>query len=163
MSEMSGEITMRPGKMGDLGYIAYRHGVLYGLEYQLEPVFEIYVLESLLKYARSSQDGMIRIVEIAGQVAGFIAIIRIDEESAQLRWFLIEPEYRGIGLGQRLMSTAMEYCREKRFKKVFLWTFKGLDAAKNLYQRHGFILTEQVANDTWKQGIVEERWELTFS
>lgn len=161
--QISGEISIRTGKPGDLGYIAYRHGVLYDLEYQLEPIFEAYVLESLLKYARSSQDGTIWIAENNGQVAGFIAIIRTDEELAQLRWFLIEPEYRGIGLGRRLMSTAMEYCREKQFKKVFLWTFKGLDAARTLYKSHGFTLAEQVPNDTWKLGVVEERWELTLS
>ncbi len=161
-NQISGEITIRTGKPGDLGYIAYRHGVLYATEYQLEPVFESYVLEGLLKYARSSQGGITWIAESNGQIAGFIAIIRLNEESAQLRWFLIEPEYRGFGLGRRLMSIAMEYCREKRFKKVFLWTFKGLDAAGALYKKHGFRLTEQVSNDTWKRGVEEERWELTL-
>lgn len=157
----SDQITIRTAKPGDLGYIAYRHGVLYELEYQLEPIFETYVLDSLLKFARSPLGGTIWIAESNGQIAGFIAIIQIDEESAQLRWFLIEPEYRGIGLGRRLMSIAMEHCCEKRFKKVFLWTFKGLDAATTLYKRNGFVLTEQVPSDTWKQGVMEERWELT--
>jgi GNAT superfamily N-acetyltransferase len=100
--------------------------------------------------------------EYGGKVAGFIAIIRIDEQSAQLRWFLIEPEFRGMGLGRRLMSIAMEYCREKRFKKVFLWTFQGLDAACHLYETYGFRMTEQARNDVWKKGIVEERWEVNL-
>lgn len=158
--QRDGEIEIRNVKPGDLGYIAYRHGVLYSLEYELDPVFEIYVLEGLLKYAKGTQEGKIWVAESGGRIAGFIAIIGIDGETAQLRWFLIEPEFRGIGLGRRLMSAAMEYCRDQKFKKVFLWTFHGLDAACHLYKAHGFTLTEQVPNDTWKKGIVEERWEL---
>ena len=158
----SDEITIRTAKPGDLGYIAFRHGVLYEQEYQLEPVFESYVLEGLLKYVRSSQEGTVWMAEHGGKIAGFIAIIRIDEETAQLRWFLIEPEFRGIGLGRRLMSIAMDYCREKQFRQVFLWTFQGLDAACHLYEAYGFRMTEQARNDTWKKGVVEERWELNF-
>lgn len=156
-------IVIRTSRPGDLGYIAYRHGVLYDREYKLDPVFETYVLESLLKYAKSSAGGTIWIAEKNGQIAGFIAIIGIDANTAQLRWFLIEPEFRGIGLGRRLMSIAMDYCRENKYKNVFLWTFHGLDAACHLYESHGFVLTEQIRNDTWNKGAMEERWDLNCS
>jgi GNAT superfamily N-acetyltransferase len=156
-----GEVVIRTGKPGDLGYIAYRHAVLYEKEYNLDPVFETYVLDSLLKYAKSSQEGTIWVAESNGQIAGFIAIVGIDGETAQLRWFLIEPEFRGIGLGRRLMTIAMDYCCDKKYKKVFLWTFHGLDTACHLYKTHGFVLTEQVRNDSWNKGVMEERWELT--
>ncbi len=158
-----GGITIRNRQPGDLGYVAYRHAVLYSREYALDPIFESYVLESLLPYARNPQGGKLWIAESEGRIAGFIAIIDINSETGQLRWFLIEPEFRGRGLGQRLMACAMEYCREKIFRQVYLWTFHGLDAACHLYENHGFALTESIPNDTWKQGIVEERWELTLS
>ena len=156
------EITIRTRQPGDLGYIAYRHAVLYSKEYALDPIFETYVLESLLTYAKSPRGGTIWVAECEGQIAGFIAIVGINEDTAQLRWFLIEPDFRGLGLGRRLMATAMDYCREKKYRQVFLWTFHGLDAACHLYESQGFVLTEQVLSDTWKQGILEERWELVL-
>lgn len=156
-------ITIRNRQPGDLGYIAYRHGFLYSREYALDPIFESYVLESLLPYARNPQGGNLWVAECEGRIAGFIAIIDISSETGQLRWFLIEPEFRGIGLGRRLMDCAMDYCRKKKFRQVFLWTFHGLDAACHLYERHGFVLTEHAPNDTWKQGLVEERWELNMN
>ena len=156
------EITIRTRQPGDLGYIAYRHAVLYSKEYALDPIFETYVLESLLTYAKSPQGGTIWVAECEGRIAGFIAIVGINEDTAQLRWFLIEPDFRGLGLGRRLMATAMDYCREKKYRQVFLWTFHGLDAACHLYESQGFVLTEQVRSDTWKQGILEERWELVL-
>lgn len=157
------EVAIRMGKPGDLGYIAYRHGVLYTEEYNLDPVFERYVLESLMKYADSRQGGEIWVAEADGQVVGFIGLVRIDEETAQLRWFLIEPEFRGIGLGKQLITAALDYCRQKKYKKVFLWTFQGLDVACHLYKSFGFIPTQQAENNIWKQGIMEEKWDLLLS
>ena len=58
------------------------------------------------------------------------------------------------------MSEVLQYCRQKKIDRIFLWTFKGLDAARHLYSRNGFIQTEEVLNDTWKNGLIEERWEL---
>lgn len=87
-------ITIRTHRIGDLGYITYRHAVLYQEEYGLGPVFEEYLLEGLLAFSRSEQPGTIWIAEDGDQIVGSIAIAGIDSETAQLRWFLIEPEYR---------------------------------------------------------------------
>lgn len=160
--ETSSLVIIRTEQPGDLGYIAYRHGVLYHQEYNLDPVFESYVMESLLKYARSQQAGQIWVAEINGRVAGFIGMVGLDDEVAQLRWFLIEPEFRGVGLGRRLLKVAMDFCTENKYKKVFLWTFQGLNAACHLYSSFGFVPTQQVENDTWKQGLIEERWDVTL-
>lgn len=77
-----------------------------------------------------------------------------------LRWFLIEPEMRGKGLGHRLMETFMNFCREKDYKHVFLWTVDKLKVARHLYSKYGFKLTETKVNDSWGNHIIEERWDL---
>lgn len=156
------EISIRTHRIGDLGYIIYRHAVLYQEEYGLGPVFEDYLLEGFLAFSRSEQPGTIWIAEDGDQIVGFIAMAGIDSETAQLRWFLIEPEYRGIGLGRRLMTVAMDHCRDKGYRKVFLWTFSDLHAARHLYKEYGFQITEEHPNDSWKPGIVEERWDISL-
>jgi len=40
-----------------------------------------------------------------------------------------------------------------------LWTFQGLDAARRLYEAHGFVLVEQWSGDQWGQAMVEQRFE----
>ena len=40
-----------------------------------------------------------------------------------------------------------------------LWTFKGLDAARHLYERHGFRLAEEYAGAQWGVNLVEQRFE----
>ena len=96
--------VIRTLKPGDAGYIAYRHSVLYETEYGLGGTFERYVLDSLTKYINEQPEGEVWIAEHDGQAVGFIAIVRTDESTAQLRWFLIEPEYRGSGLGRQLVT-----------------------------------------------------------
>jgi DNA-binding MarR family transcriptional regulator/GNAT superfamily N-acetyltransferase len=156
-------ITIRPWRPGDLGYIAHRHGVLYEKEYGLDQSFEGYVLAGMVKFFENQTKGNIWVAESGGQIIGSIAIVDVDSQAAQLRWFLIEPEFRGIGLGRQLMDTAINYCRDRVFCRVFLWTFQGLDAARHLYSSRGFVPTEEVENNTWAQRLVEERWDLTLA
>ncbi|MHB1394524.1 MAG: GNAT family N-acetyltransferase [Clostridia bacterium] len=94
------------------------------------------------------------------QEIGMIAIVRADDSTAQLRWFLIEPHMRGIGLGYKLMKTAVDFCKDKNYKHVFLWTVSILEAARSLYKRFGFELTESKSNDSWGAHLMEERWDL---
>lgn len=154
------QVAIRMQRPGDASYIAYRHAVLYDREYGLSGVFERYVLEGLVKYLSNRSVGEIWIAENNGQPVGSIAIVGTDGNTAQLRWFLIEPEFRGTGLGRRLMTQAVDYCRQQKFRQVFLWTFQELAAARHLYSRFGFTRVGQEANDIWKPGLIEERWEL---
>lgn len=163
LSEKSNDfIIIRNYRPGDLGYIAYRHGVLYANEYGLDQVFEKYVLQSLIKCLENPSGYNIWVAECCGSIIGFIGMVEIDKTTAQLRWFLLEPEFRGGGLGRKLLAAAMDYCRWREYGHVFLWTFKGLDAARHLYEDFGFTLTDQKENNTWKNQLVEQRWDVTL-
>ena len=74
-----------------------------------------------------------------------------------------EPEYRGVGLGRQLLATAMEYCKRQKYKQVYLWTIQDLKAARHLYESFGFSVTEQSESDTWKSGVIEERWDMILN
>jgi GNAT superfamily N-acetyltransferase len=162
-SQEGKDVKIRTQKSGDAGYIAYRHCILYEKEYGLCGTFEQYVLDSLVKYIEHRSEGEIWVAEYKGQIIGSIGIVCTDKNTAQLRWFLIEPEFRGIGLGRQLMTIAVDYCKQKKFRRVFLWTMQGLKVAYHLYSSFGFMPVEQLENNTWKRGVVEERWELSIN
>ena len=163
MDKQCAPILIRTRRPGDAGYIVYRHGVLYEREYELDQVFEKYVLAGLLAFLENPAGGEIWVAEAGDRIAGFIALVRINPQTAQLRWFLIEPEFRGLGLGQRLMDTLMEFCRQQNYQHIFLWTFQGLDAARHLYEQYGFRLTEEKPNKTWQILLTEQRWDLNLA
>jgi peptidyl-dipeptidase Dcp len=82
--------------------------------------------------------------------------------AAQLRYFLIEPEYRGIGLGSRLLNSYMDFLRACGYRKSYLWTTHELTVAASLYQRLGFILTEQKESTNFGKPLIEQRYDLTL-
>ncbi|MFW5640674.1 MAG: GNAT family N-acetyltransferase [Thermodesulfobacteriota bacterium] len=150
--------NLRPG---DIGYLIYLHGVLYAKEYQFDATFEPYVAGPLAEFSKLHTDReRIWIVEKAGQVAGSVAIVGAPENAAQLRWLILHPDVRGIGLGRRLVQEAVDFCKKCEYDRVFLWTVKGLTAATRIYTVLGFQLTEENTHPIWGNTITEQRFEL---
>ncbi|MDO9508680.1 MAG: GNAT family N-acetyltransferase [Thermovirgaceae bacterium] len=157
------EIVLRPYRAGELGWISWRHCVLYREEYGFDDTFEYYLLAGMVQYLHDLKGkGEVWVADCAGTVVGSIAIVEITHEEIQLRWFLLEPGFRGLGLGKRLMDTALDYCRGKGFEKVFLWTVSELLAARHLYEIYSFSPTETKAHFLWGKNIIEERWDLVL-
>lgn len=67
------------------------------------------------------------------------------EEAARLRFFILDPSLRGRGLGRRMLSEAMQFCRESGYRRVYLTTLPRLDAALHLYEECGFTLVSQAS------------------
>ncbi|MEP6608887.1 MAG: GNAT family N-acetyltransferase [Burkholderiaceae bacterium] len=114
---------------------------------------------SFLSRYDAKRDGVWLLVN-GGQVHGSIVIDSGAQPSggAQLRWFIVGDELRRCGMGQRLMFAAMNFCRA-RFQRVFLHTFAGLDAARRLYEQHGFVLIDQHPTTAWGPPVLEQRLE----
>jgi len=149
---------------GDIGYVIYLHGILYAVEYHLDQTFEGYVASGLGEFAKSFDERKDRLwlAEEGERIVGSIAITGQTNQSAQLRWFLVHPDVRGSGLGGRLLEQALEFCRAREFKSVFLWTLSDLQAAAHLYQQAGFHRTEQKTHEIWGALRTEERYDLTL-
>jgi GNAT superfamily N-acetyltransferase len=79
--------------------------------------------------------------------------------TAHLRWFIVGDAGRGLGIGKRLMQAAMRFCDDTERQTVWLTTFAGLDAARALYDAHGFTLVSEADVDQWKGGVREQRFE----
>ena len=122
---------------GALGQVASLHGAYYHDHWGFDLFFEAKVaneLSDFLKAYEPDRDGFWT-VSLDGRVEGAIAIdgTLAEKEGAHLRWFIVSDALRGNGAGDRLIQTALAFCRSCRYHKVFLWTFEGLDAAKHLY------------------------------
>jgi len=159
----SPELTIRPSAPGDMGWIIERHAALYLQEYGFDAEFERYVLLGLAAYAQAaSPRSQLWLAELSGRRVGSIGIVDAGENLAQLRWLLVEPEARGLKLGRRLAETALDYAREQSYSGVFLWTLAMLPAARALYARLGFTLSEQKTGLMGGMELIEEKWSLRF-
>lgn len=155
-------MLQRSLRSGQLGEIVRLHGIVYRAEYGYDESFEAYVARDMGVFFELFDprfDG-VWVAEERGVVKGCIAIAHESERVARLRWFLVDPSMRGRGLGRVLIESAVQFCRERGFESVFLWTTVELGAAHHLYERMGFVKVEEVAHARWGKPVIEECLEL---
>lgn len=143
-----------------IGQIVSLHAGYYAREYGFGQHFESKVAAGLAEFAGRlhSSRNAIWTVELDGQIAGSVAIDGEDmgQGVAYLRWFILSDQLRGKGVGQSLLTTALQFCDQSGFDSTQLWTFKGLDAARHLYEKNGFVLTKEALDCTWGPEMLEQ-------
>ena len=146
---------------GDVGYITYLHAVLYAPEQGWDHTFDSYVALPLAQFAlRRSAQERIWIAEREGRIVGCVAIVKFSEKEAQLRWLLLHPDVRGLGLGRKLVEEALAFSRDAGYSSVFLWTVNTLPAAAGLYRSVGFHEIEELTHELWGCQVTEVKYEL---
>jgi GNAT superfamily N-acetyltransferase len=159
------EIEISGYEPGALGRIVELHGVYYHTYWDLELYFEAKVATEIAEFLsrfNPDHDGA-WFAKVDGKIAGGIFIDGSDAEGdgARLRWFILDPDYQGLGIGARLINEAMAFCARMNFPRIYLTTFAGLSAARHLYEKHGFRLCreEDGSHLTGKASLVEQVFE----
>jgi GNAT superfamily N-acetyltransferase len=57
------------------------------------------------------------------------------------------------------MEKAVNFCASEGYERAFLWTVSDLLAARHLYEKWGFSLTETMEHHIWGKNLMEERWD----
>ncbi len=157
------DLTIRTElQSGDLGYAIYLHGILYKKELNYGIAFEKYVAKGLCEFYDqfdANKDG-VWIAEKNDKIVGLLFLMHRENKTAQLRYFLILPEFRGTGLGKHLMKLFMNCLKERKYKSAYLWTTNELPTAAALYHRHGFELTKEISSESFGKQLKERRFDL---
>jgi peptidyl-dipeptidase Dcp len=162
--ETSNEITIRTDfRPDDIGLITYLHGVLYKDEFNHGISFESIVAAGLHEFysTYNPENERLWIAEHNDKMIGCL-LLKNRGETAQLRYFLIIPAYRGVGLGNQLLKLFMDFAKACKYKGVYLWTTNELDKAHHLYQKFGFILREEKPSTEFGKPLIEQRYDLAF-
>jgi len=80
------------------------------------------------------------------------------DSRTHLRWFVVDESIRGGGIGRALLSQALSFCDQQEYHQTHLWTVSGLDAARKLYEQHGFYLAEEYYGDQWGTNMLEQKF-----
>lgn len=159
MEEFSIRKTLKPG---DLGMIAALHGKIYHQEHGFGFGFEAYVMESLLEFYHQydSDKDAVWIVENQERMVGFLLLMHRPNNQAQLRYFILEKAYRGLGLGKTLVNEWLSFFREKEYASAYLYTTSGLDPAVHLYETVGFRKVSEKQSEDFGVPLHEIRYQL---
>lgn len=149
---------------GSIGRIVELHAHYYQQLVGFGLPFESKVARELSEFCEryvSERDGLWLALQ-DGSIEGSIAIdgSLAEQNGAHLRWFITSDNARGTGIGTALITSAIEFCKSRRYENVYLWTFEGLSAARHLYEKFGFRLAHQQRGRQWGTEVNEQRFEL---
>jgi DNA-binding MarR family transcriptional regulator/GNAT superfamily N-acetyltransferase len=155
-------VVLRAHRPGDIGWVVQRHGELYAAEYDWNPEFEALVADIASKFLRNFDPRRERcwIAERDGMRLGCIFLVASTRTTAKLRMLLVEPQARGLGLGQRLVDECVDFARTAGYRRIVLWTQSNLAAARHLYEKAGFRKTGEEAHRSFGHDLVAETWAL---
>lgn len=165
---MAGEVTLHRGwSPGLLGWIVAEHGRYYERDWHLGIAFEAKVAFGLGELAERLDPvrDLLLHARADGTVLGAIAVDGSGpgtaERGARIRYFILSDAARGRGIGRLLVAETMSFIRAAGFDRAWLTTFAGLDAARHLYEAHGFRLDHEEVDTTWGTPLTEQRFVWT--
>lgn len=147
---------------GAIGRITEMHARFYNRSVGFGAYFEGLVAGGLAEFSARLErpyNGLWLALH-AGRIAGSVVVDGEDlgANTAHLRWFIVDDGLRGLGAGRQLLADAMAFCDRQAFAETHLWTFRGLDAARKLYEHFGFTLAEERPGKQWGSKVVEQRF-----
>lgn len=154
--------TIRNLRPGDSGWLIQQHAELYHKDEGFDVEFEALVADILAEFIRNHDPACERafIAEQRGERLGSVFCVRQSAEVAKLRLFILVPEARGQGLGQRLIDECLTYARGKDYKRMTLWTHKSQTAACALYAKNGFHIASEELVHVYGADRISQIWEI---
>jgi len=157
------DVVLREPGPGDLGWVVQRNAALYAAEYGFNADYEGLVARIVADFAEDHDPRLERvwIAELDGRPVGCVMCVRDDAPgTARLRLLLVEPDARGLGIGDRLVGALVDFARGVGYRDIVLWTNDILGAARRIYQRHGFVLTTEKQHRSFGQDLNGQDWRL---
>lgn len=120
------EISLRPPKAGEYGWIMQQFGKHYWAEYNWNDELEMntgLIICNFMRTKDKSPRSKLWIGAINDKPMG--SILLEEEDSAnnnigKLQLFFVSPEARGFGLGTKLLVELIEFAKNNGYKKLRL-------------------------------------------
>ena len=130
-------------RSGIIASVAHLHATFYSENYGFGAVFERKVATEMSEFMARIDKPMNTTFSayLGHEPLGSVSLDGEDLEQGvcHLRWFIVSPNAQG-------------------FDRIRLWTFKGLDAARHLYEKHGFALVHETPGTQWGTEVIEQEF-----
>lgn len=108
-----------------------------------------------IKY--SEPEGAFYVAKDGNRVVGCVGIKKIGKDTCEMKRLFVNDEYKGLGIGKRLIEIIIEEAKEKRYAKMRLDTLKRMDRAYKIYKAFGFKEIKQYVENPIEDAIFMEK------
>ena len=77
--------------------------------------------------------------------------------TAELKRMFLSNKYRGLGIGQQMLNTALDFGKRMGYFRILLYSSKELKASRNLYLKNGFVDVPRYNNDHRADVFMEKK------
>ena len=147
---------------GSLGEVVLLHGAYYSKYWDFGLQFERMVAEGLSDFLAKfdPERDLFLTVRAEERMCGSLTVQHDEDQTdmARIRWVILSEQTQGLGLGKQMMQRGMDFIRKAGYRQARLSTFRGLDSARSLYERHGFSLIDEQPSDGWGVTVNEQKF-----
>ncbi|WP_200981076.1 GNAT family N-acetyltransferase [Qipengyuania soli] len=164
---MAGDWVLRPFRTGDMGTIAARQAILYEQENGWGTKLEAIILDIAARFLREFDPAKEQcwVAERDGRILGSVFMVKEpgEPETARLRLLYVEPEARGLGIGNALVAECTRFARESGYNRIVLWTHAVLESARRIYAAEGYRIIASETQEEFGRPEVSETWLLDLA
>jgi len=152
----------REARPGDAEAIVELHERIYVPEYGMDARFVAGVRSSVEQAVERGwpKGGGAWLIDGSDGLAGSLGVTDEGDGLGKVRWVVLAPEARGIGLGKRMITEAVGEARRLGFERLELDTFGALKAAAAIYRSLGFRLVSEEQTEMWGPPIAYQHYVL---
>lgn len=132
-SPSADDIVVRPTESSDLESLASVHELCFSRPWSLD---------DFLGYFRGDLTHLWTAQRVGGSICGF-NILRQFPDDAEILSIGVHPDFRGLGIGERLMRCAINHLLSDGVPTLFLEVSKNNDSALSLYRGLGFSVIDE--------------------
>jgi ribosomal protein S18 acetylase RimI-like enzyme len=93
---------------------------------------------------------------IDGEVAGTVAMQKVDDHTYELAKLAVDKKFQGKKISHLLMDACIAFAKEKKAKTIMLMSSTKLEVALNLYKKYHFVETPMAETDYARADIQME-------
>lgn len=83
--------------------------------------------------------GLIFYAKYDNKIVGTVSLLKIDDTTFELSKMAVTDGVQGLGIGQKLMDHCLFIAKQKKIKKLILYSNRKLVPAIYLYKKVGFV------------------------
>ena len=104
----------------------------------LEKDFDDFWNYNIFKSELENPNSTYFVCKLNNEIVGFAGVLIVFEE-ADITNIVVKKDFRKNGIGYKLMSFLIDFCKSKKLSKIQLEVNSKNDTAINLYKKLGFI------------------------